>query len=550
MNRTTGIIAGVIAALVIIGGGAYFAWGNFTQASQASAEAMPVDTPLYVSVDVINLRDREKVGRIADIFEKYSADAPDANPMDTVQSELLDELDMTFEDDIVPWVGRTAGMGIFNIEQGLDDAEADFIIAIQVRDNGEADSFLGKVESNYPNTENGNPFTKESYNGTTYLLEQQSAQEQPLVLGRSDSLMLVSTSQALMENAIDARKGENLLSNETYTKLTAELPEERAMTFFMGKDGFEEFLDAAQAQSTVGVNFDSAMESANLDAFEGVAGSIGLANDGIQMDYVSETDSTKLSESQKSLLDAQKAFSGQMASKVPSDTLLYLSSAGLASVWESQKETLLETGGEDFEDSLTLAEEQLGFSIDNFLGQMTGEMALVVTPAESGLFSEMAEANVGVTLLHGVDDPQAMNDILQQIVTLATDFGFPLETTASGGFDLFTASMFSEAPAFGLGLNNDMFALTTAPEAIGGFSDGVLLSSGEFNSAQSALTTAEHINFYMNISDLPTYIPQLVDMAQTEDLPALWEDFDTMAGGSSYEGDLTHGQIILTLTDQ
>lgn len=550
MNRTTGIIAGVIAALVIIGGGAYFAWGNFTQASQASAEAMPVDTPLYVSVDVINLRDREKVGRIADIFEKYSADAPDANPMDTVQSELLDELDMTFEDDIVPWVGRTAGMGIFNIEQGPDDAEADFIIAIQVRDNGEADSFLGKVESNYPNTENGNPFTKESYNGTTYLLEQQSAQEQPLVLGRSDSLMLVSTSQALMENAIDARKGENLLSNETYTKLTAELPEERAMTFFMGKDGFEEFLDAAQAQSTVGVNFDSAMESANLDAFEGVTGSIGLANDGIQMDYVSETDSTKLSESQKSLLDAQKAFSGQMASKVPSDTLLYLSSAGLASVWESQKETLLETGGEDFEDSLTLAEEQLGFSIDNFLGQMTGEMALVVTPAESGLFSEMAEANVGVTLLHGVDDPQAMNDILQQIVTLATDFGFPLETTASGGFDLFTASMFSEAPAFGLGLNNDMFALTTAPEAIGGFSDGVLLSSGEFNSAQSALTTAEYINFYMNISDLPTYIPQLVDMAQTEDIPALWEDFDTMAGGSSYEGDLTHGQIILTLTDQ
>lgn len=439
-NRLTNLV-GFIIGLGLVAGGA-FAYINsntaaVTPTSQISAEAMPPNTLFYATVDIFNLLDPVKLTRIARAFAPlYQQSEITASSEDeaiaTIDAQFA-ELGLTFRGDIQPWIGRSVGAGILDFE--LQDEEllpTDYVIAAEIRDQTAAAAFLTKLIANYPMAYDGKPLEQQLYQEVAILVE--AGVDPPFAISQSETLMLIASDATLLQQAIDAQQGASLFTQFGYTAAVAKLPAERPITVYVAGSAFGRILTEFSA-SLDGIDLSDAMRIAAqsrlqqlhdslpdraIGAIVGVAGTLGLGDEGLQFDVASVYDAETVSAEQQALL--QKEPPPLQANRMPQDTVFYLSSGGLAQIWDTNRNLLLGVeSDDDAEDALLLAEQQMGFNLErDLISQLTGGMALGVYPASDGLFAMMNGTETGIVLTQDVADGATIAQPVEQIGSALT----------------------------------------------------------------------------------------------------------------------------------
>ena len=478
-NRPLLIGGGALLAVAVIAGALFFGVRSFLQTSEATIAAMPPSTALYAAFDMVSVLEPGSVRTLGRLSGDETADSPPE--LSAQLDEQLATYGLSFEEDIQSWVGRSVGVGILGFE--IEPPEPSrYLISAEIRDRGAADEFLAKLDAN-------NETTPGEVDGISYrTLTTKEGTE--VVIGRADSLMLWASDEATMGEAADALAGESLADTPGFAELLAKLPETRAATVVLTNALFEsvpqlieQFDDTGQLAGTVEAN--------TIRALQGVATSLRITGNGIEIDVATQYDLDMLSESERELVASPNIPSGTMAQIAPENTLLYLTSAGIGANWEAQKQ-VLESTNEDFFDSLALLENQIGLSLDDdIMAQFTGDFGLLVFESQSGPLAEFAQLDIGLALVQQVADGATFASTVNQLADALAANG--LDVGEQG--DLRSLGFFG-TPLGLFGLQDDRFVIVTdeaSADALG--QPPTLDDATKFGEAEDALDGLEMIMF-------------------------------------------------------
>ena len=141
------IAGGVIAGLLVIGGGVWAATWYFSTGAQP-AEALPDSTIGYMSID-LDPSGSQKIEAVK-MLNKFPAikDEIGIDAQDDIRKRLFEEIqksgdckDLDYGDDIEPWLGDRAAVAA--VDTGEDQPTP--VVVVQVKDADKADAGLAKL---------------------------------------------------------------------------------------------------------------------------------------------------------------------------------------------------------------------------------------------------------------------------------------------------------------------------------------------------------------------------------------------------------------------
>lgn len=189
------------------------------------AAIAPPDSPLFVEVGI------DPEGEQAEAFTSFVervAGIRDvrAEVIAALDRELAaDGTDITFEEDIEPWLGDRAGVFVRSFEPSeVAGGVPDFAAAVEVSDADAAQSFLDQAAASVETL----PETR-SYGGHDY---RYAPADGGVAVGLIDDKLVVGTESSFMV-AVDAAEGESLVDSEEYRGMTDALSDERLVTAFV-----------------------------------------------------------------------------------------------------------------------------------------------------------------------------------------------------------------------------------------------------------------------------------------------------------------------------
>ena len=147
-GRTGWVVGGGIAALAVVGAGAWAAWSFFATGPQP-AEALPGSTIAYASVD-LDPSGGQKIEALRTL-RKFPAfkDEIGLQTDDDIRQRIFEEIqgsgaceDLDYGDDIEPWLGDR--MAVAAVDTGADTPSPVFVL--QVTDEDKADKGLQKFK--------------------------------------------------------------------------------------------------------------------------------------------------------------------------------------------------------------------------------------------------------------------------------------------------------------------------------------------------------------------------------------------------------------------
>ncbi|MGB1251669.1 MAG: DUF3352 domain-containing protein [Candidatus Promineifilaceae bacterium] len=465
--------------LALVAGGGYFAWQSFQSASQVTADVMPAETNVYMSMDFLGLitNDYDGAARIQHALEPFLDEIGSESGEDTLQQSFQDEvltpLNMTVEEDIASWVGRSVGIGLMDIAF-LDDLSQvpNTTLALEIRagTGDQADQFLTKLVENYPTLPDGNPMAEQTYEGVVYYVEQS---EEPFVIGRAGDLMIVTSAEAGMKQAIDTQQGAASLADEaSYQAVLAELPEERIMTLYLNVGRMVEGVEPVEQQDAVqslldesGITGMGAVPSpddfsaitdiclgllASDQALTGFGGAGFFDELGLRGQFVMTYDKDKLDANSSLSTAKNNLSSGKVASTLPQETMAYIASRNMMTTyWELYQQM----DADAFAEAMQLAEETVGFNPDvALMPRMGEEFAIAVYKSDQGSIASDPTINIdlGVAILQEIKgESSALSaEVFQPLNTTISDFMFlPIETYENDGQAFYTImNTFGEEP--------------------------------------------------------------------------------------------------------
>jgi hypothetical protein len=144
-GRALKVAAAVVIVAVVIGGVAVWRFANGFGAPTESATAIPAEAQVYVNFDLAIVRDGEAWDTIVATFpDGFDEDELGTDPLAELDALLFEETGMTLSEDVIPWVGRSAGFATWGVDlDGFEQPSA--IVAVKVRDGEAADLFLERL---------------------------------------------------------------------------------------------------------------------------------------------------------------------------------------------------------------------------------------------------------------------------------------------------------------------------------------------------------------------------------------------------------------------
>jgi len=368
----------------------------FFGAKQSAAKIMPADTALFVSFDP-DVRDSAGYKHLAEV---YGDAFEDQETIEEVEDSLLDEYDISFEDDILPWLGPELGMALTDLDDLPEGGEPNVAFVAESRDRGASDAFLEKLRESLEDQDY--EVDEETYEDVTYYVQEvESEWETPMVFGSVGNFVVLATDPSIMEEIIDTHKGESdsLASNEIYNELVGKLPSDASAIFFYD---MQDFADLAMEDTGVELSGDIAD---TLEAYKAFGIAISLDTEGIQLDFAVTLDPEKMP---SGLLTTERAVTpDRILQRVPSSALGFVTSYIPSSYWENLQNYLEQTP--DAEEQLGDFEESTGLSLDEMLGWITGELAIVIVEAETA--GEYETPIAGFSILEASDMEKAHSSL-------------------------------------------------------------------------------------------------------------------------------------------
>jgi hypothetical protein len=449
-----------------------FGWNLLDKVSglrDEAAQAMPPDTALYAELDLINFDE----ATITDFSQPFVAALAQPGVEDLgggierLDEMLSAEIGLTLREDVMPWLGRSAGLGLTDLTLAPDGSiqGVGWLLVAGSQDRRAADDFLEQLGRQVTELSGIQP-AESSYRGQTITSFDLATAETPLsglAFTRSTGLVILGSDEATVRAAVDAQKNGSLADQEGYRELAAALPEERGLTLYA------EAAQAPELSRLLGNVAPLAIGPLDLTSLRLPPGAVGvtIVDEGLRLDTVSPL--------------AGGATAGevpgprQMAGLLPAAALAYLTGDSLNGVWGSFKDSL-EAGGNlaDFEESMALFSREFGFDPDReLLPLLDDEWTLALLPADEGLLADQSGLPLGLVLLAGSGDPAGLEEALAGLNQGLEDQRLPLDTVEVAG-----------ATAYFV----DLESLLGAPLPLYGIDGQVLFLGTDANSVEQVRT--------------------------------------------------------------
>ena len=413
-----------VAAVAVAGTLAYQMF--FGSAEDDAVNLVPADAVAYGSIFLDPSTNQKRA--IGDLLEKFP-EAPNADEARAKFVELLDkglaEIDMTFEEDIDPWLGDQIA-GWAQIPENLETAPTDSPLAgddappaaflIASDDDEAAIQFVEEASA-----KSDDKLTDKSYEGADYVLNEAENSAAGVVDG-----FLVIGNEAGFKAVVDVSGGEDSLADsETYTDTTDELTEDRLATFYFDGSAVAEALEKSGAPA-------GAFESGSFGMFGGslspTAGALFAESDKV----VFETTSRPGAEGGQ---EAPEISDGLLPD-LPGDSWGAFGLADLGATLETIYDGLIESfaaGGMSPEDLDAQFEAQTGLDLREDLFSWMGDAGLFVSGTDP--------LSVGGGIVIESSDPTTSSATIDQLGTLLERQGVPTEPLSAAGAEGFAVQI-------------------------------------------------------------------------------------------------------------
>ncbi|HSH03452.1 MAG TPA: DUF3352 domain-containing protein [Anaerolineae bacterium] len=542
-----GLGAGLLIVVLLVLG--VFAWRALGTASVASAQAMPEDTVMYVSIDFVNLLDPAQANRllkaVEPILEESDVEARSLEEsLAELDKNLQEEISLTFTGDIQPWLGRSMGIGILDLDlANVNNPEIPTIlIAIESRDEEAAQAFANKLIDSLREKNEGLTFAAAEYNGDSY--QTGSLNDSTWSIGVTNDLFLFGVGKSdILPQAFDAQKGGSLLDTASYQQVLGQLPADRTMTFYMGGSKLQEMYAEMLADADLPPTMDPA--KMGVEAVQAFGGSFGMSAAGLQIDSIGTYDDSKFTAEQKALMEASAGV-GESVAIMPDSTVAYIANAGFSAMWPTIKSMVADLGTEEeFNESMTMATDLLGFSIeDDLIPALGNEMVIGVTKDETGFLSEMAQAPLGLVFVHSVADGAKMKEIVGSLQgTLEAQGAPPISSVNQNGVDFYQIED-SGTTMLVYGSSDEYMVIGSSLAVADAIyqSENRLKDTASFQAVEQALGRGMRVLAYVNVVEAVSMLPE---SEQDPRFMQLANNFDTLAMGGQYEDNMFKARAIL-----
>ncbi|HZD23445.1 MAG TPA: DUF3352 domain-containing protein, partial [Acidimicrobiia bacterium] len=214
--------------VVALGGGIAVGLSAFLSRGDDSLRAIPADAQMTVTFDLEALTQGDPMERLFRAFAEPLAAAgyiedPEMDIVGLVDETLETELGLTFEDDVAPWIGGSASIGVWAPDD--TDSQPDFLLSLLVQDRAGAETFVETAFADAAGTE----VESSSFEGGTMYSTTGEEQGQLWV---GDDLLLVAADPETIPAGLEAWSADSIRDTDEYQQLVEDLPGGRIVELY------------------------------------------------------------------------------------------------------------------------------------------------------------------------------------------------------------------------------------------------------------------------------------------------------------------------------
>lgn len=523
-NRGWVVGAVILGVIVLVAVGAVAAYRTLVGQPFAAAEAVPPDADFVISFDLLQVRDTDRINRLANAFaeplvEAGEIESAEIDILERIDEELEAEFGITLTDDVVPWIGRSVSMAGW--VPGDLEVEPDVLLSMAVRDSGGAAAFIEKVADQATIDFGGFIERSEVRGGDRWTVTDEG--DTLFVVWLDSDVLLMAPSMRVINRALDAREGNSLLDESAFNEVVAELPSDRLLTMYFGPALFESLTDLTTALTG------QITPETEIPALEAIGIGFTLRDDGIQFDVAQVQDN----DSEPAVLEAP----ADAVSTLPIETLGYVAFTipeGL--VDESVIESLRSVDPFAYESLAEEAERMLGVDLfDELLPALGGDAVIAVIEARTGVIAQQGGVPLGLVGALGVVDRSPVATALASVEGLIADTGLVVvdgEPTIIGadGEEFVAYALTSDALVIGS-------PTYLVEDYVGG--DGGLTDSNVYRELDAALV-GDGLLFYVDLE-------RSLDLAQEFDTSIPEFPLRGMGASGAIDGRVSRGSMLILI---
>ncbi|GEM_PF-2801611 len=417
-----------------------FGWGLLGLlggGADATAAMVPVNAEVYASANLLNLTP-EKLNRVIKPFSDVlsEADIEDSESgLKEIDKQLDDKYGFTLTDDVLPWVGKSAAIGVFDLQMDSYGSveKSKIIAAVAARDKKAADEFIVKLVDGIENYEDVS-FDESEYEGVTIYSVSEDYYE--MALCRYKGFVLFSSDEDTLKDTIDLKKADSMASNADYKAMLSQLPKDRALAFYINNTDLIEALSDSISYGSGSSITDT------LEGWKGSAMSVAIVDAGLQIDSATAYDTENLDEDMKVMLE-ESGLESKAVSLLPEDTVAFISGTHLDLTWKAISVSLAGMGDEiGYEEAMNEFEDVAGFNLDSdLMAYLDGDYAISIFPSNDGMLADNAGVNLGFVGLIGTSQQDAITDTMDKLAdALEEDAYLTVDKSSFGDGQLYELS--------------------------------------------------------------------------------------------------------------
>ncbi len=517
------VLAAVIAAVLVVGGGA-FALMRLTGASEDEALAyVPQDAFAYANFFIRPSNSQKSA--LDELLQKF----PGIDSTDEAIRRITDLLDdqlekegFDYEEDIDSWLGdQVAAYAI----PGTAPGEPGFAVLVETTDEAALEDFVDEVAE-----KEGTEFSEESYNGETYRREEDT--DRPAALAILDGFLVVGTEAAVKESIDTAEAEETLETTDEFVDATDPLRDDWIGLFY---------LDTAELLSELAAGAperEAALQTFGLAGEEPQAGVLYVTGESVVFES-----STAIGGGALANL-ATGAGEAGLLPDLPGEAWAAFGLPNLGETVTGMFDLFAGTPGFDQAQIDALFYAETGLRIEQDVLSWLGDAGLFV---EGSNFQEL-----GGGLVIESSDPAKTQRVVRKIEDLLAEQGLGPRPASEGDLDGFSIQMpGTPVPIYVLGGDRLIVAYgqSATEDAVSG--DETLEDSDAFGDAQDAVGDDFAISFFVDVDAAQAFGESFAGLAAAptaeyeEEVKPYLDVFTHIVAASKKEGDILLQKFVI-----
>jgi hypothetical protein len=526
------IILLLLALVVLVDPFNWHVLGRVNGNYDAAAEVMPADTGMYLGINIasalVTRIDRSVEPFIPNEQTEQTNSGKDylsapinpryaqaSSPIDNLLQQIENSTGIRIPEDVSPWVGQYAGVGIMDFE-GADYGTpfpANWMIAIEARNLHRADTFLETLQTNLTEI-NDLSFDRQTYKKVNIITQKAYGSQYGTSFGRMGKMVIIASSLDTIKKAIDRQADQALSAEKDYTALVSLRSSSWSASLYInhGLAGSltDEIMNSSTPAGTSLIN-----PYANL-IWNSMLVNVTAIRQGLRFDVYTDMAATSQS-AETSLL--QFVPPEQLLRILPQDTVAYMASTRFDMTAQALINLAFsdEYGKNNFLQSF---EQSFGFSLqEDLINQLTGPWAVFVVPSRQGLLPTQADLNLAITLLVQTEGDMDLQPITAGLKNLSPMSGISVNQQEQAGITYYEIGNSGYSAAmFAFGAGNSYFTLGTDLDElrVSASDENTLLQSASYQGTIKSFPAGMQPYLYFDLENLLANLREGMEASELE----------------------------------